>query len=209
MQLTEQWKAHRDDQVAHDNIFDGGFGLFGLPLEKERGQPGRSKKQEHKEIQMAPSIEVIDGDLLEQDVDVIVNAWNRNIIPWWLLIPQGVSGAIKKRGGYAPFRELAKKGPIPLGNAVITGSGRLPQQAIIHVAGISMLWISSERSIRDSAKNAVRLAQTEGYESIAMPLIGAGTGGTREQRVLDWMLDELEQMKPTIDVKIVRFRPKR
>jgi O-acetyl-ADP-ribose deacetylase (regulator of RNase III) len=60
-------------------------------------------------------IEIVNGDLLDQDVDVIVNAWNRNIIPWWLLLPQGVSGAIKKRGGYAPFRELGKHGPIPLG----------------------------------------------------------------------------------------------
>jgi hypothetical protein len=28
---------------------------------------------------------VVEGDLLDQDVEVIVNAWNRNIIPWWLL----------------------------------------------------------------------------------------------------------------------------
>ena len=33
--------------------------------------------------------ELIDGDLLEQDVDAIVNAWNRNIIPWWLLVAPG------------------------------------------------------------------------------------------------------------------------
>jgi hypothetical protein len=51
--------------------------------------------------------EIIFGDLLEQRVDVIVNAWNRNLIPWWLLLPQGVSGAIKRRGGSGPFRELA------------------------------------------------------------------------------------------------------
>ncbi len=49
------------------------------------------------------NITVVEGDLLDQDVDVIVNAWNRNIIPWWLLLPQGVSGAIKRRGGTAPF----------------------------------------------------------------------------------------------------------
>ena len=30
---------------------------------------------------------VVEGDLLEQRVDVIVNPWNRNIIPWWLLLP--------------------------------------------------------------------------------------------------------------------------
>jgi hypothetical protein len=38
---------------------------------------------------------VCHGDLLH-DVEIIVNAWNRNIIPWWLLLPQGVSGAIKR-----------------------------------------------------------------------------------------------------------------
>ena len=76
-------------------------------------------------------IKVVEGDLLDQDVDVIVNAWNRNVIPWWLLLPQGVSGAIKRRAGYQPFRELARKGPIPLGGAVETGAGRLTFKAII------------------------------------------------------------------------------
>ena len=69
------------------------------------------------------NVTVIQGDLLDQDVDVIVNAWNRNIIPWWLLLPQGVSGAIKKRGGTGPFKELRKHGPIPLGGAVLTSAG--------------------------------------------------------------------------------------
>jgi len=36
---------------------------------------------------------VVHGDLLDQDVDVIVSARNRNIIPWWLLLPQGMSRA--------------------------------------------------------------------------------------------------------------------
>jgi O-acetyl-ADP-ribose deacetylase len=49
---------------------------------------------------------IVEGDLLDQPVEVIVNAWNRNVIPWWLLLPRGVSGAIKKRGGTASCREL-------------------------------------------------------------------------------------------------------
>jgi O-acetyl-ADP-ribose deacetylase (regulator of RNase III) len=77
---------------------------------------------------------------------VIVNAWNRNIIPWWLLLPQGVSGAIKRRAGIGPFRELAKAGALPLGSAVLTGAGRLPFKGIIHVAGIDMLWRASRAS---------------------------------------------------------------
>lgn len=58
------------------------------------------------------SLHIVEGDLLDQDVEVIVNSWNRNIIPWWLLIPQGVAGAIKRRSGSALFREMARKGPI-------------------------------------------------------------------------------------------------
>src|SRR5687768_13024288 len=84
-------------------------------------------------------VETVSGDLLDQDVDVIVNAWNRNIIPWWLLLPQGVSGAIKRRAGYAPFREVGRHGPMPLGSAVFTSAGRLPHRGIIHVAGINLL----------------------------------------------------------------------
>jgi hypothetical protein len=35
------------------------------------------------------------------------------------LLPQGVSGAIKRRGCLKPFREVARHGPIPLGGAVL------------------------------------------------------------------------------------------
>src|SRR5207245_121580 len=68
----------------------------------------------------AMEVKTVDGDLLDQPVDAVVNPWNRNVIPWWLLLPQGVSGAIKKRGGYQLFRELSKAGIIPLGQAVAT-----------------------------------------------------------------------------------------
>ena len=54
---------------------------------------------------------IVEGDLVEQTTEAIVNAWNRNIIPWWLLLPQGVSGAIKRRAGLEPFRELGRMGP--------------------------------------------------------------------------------------------------
>ncbi len=145
------------------------------------------------------------GDLLSQDVEVIVNAWNRNIIPWWLLLPQGVSGAIKKQGGYGPFKELGRMGPIPLGGAVETSAGRLPFKAIIHVAGISMWWRSSERSIRDSVRNAIALAQGRGYRSIAFPLVGAGTGGGSADEVLAMMQDELGQLQYDGEVVLVRY----
>lgn len=139
----------------------------------------------------ASSVVVVEGDLLDQDVDVIVNPWNRNVIPWWLLLPQGVSGAIKRRAGTEPFRELGKAGPIPLGGAVITSAGLLPHRAIIHVASISMFWRASERSVRGAVRSAMSLVRERGYSSVAFPLIGAGVGTFSPQGALDLMLDEL------------------
>ncbi len=151
-------------------------------------------------------LSIVEGDLLDQDEDVIVNAWNRNIIPWWLLLPQGVSGAIKRRAGKAPFREVAKHGPIPLGEAVLTSAGKLPFKAIIHVAGINMLWRASERSIRDCVRNAIRVAQENKFQSIAFPLIGAGSGSFNQDRAKALMLDELSKLDVEMVVKVVVFK---
>ena len=152
------------------------------------------------------NFQIIQGDLLDQDVDVIVNAWNRNIIPWWLLLPQGVSGAIKRRGGTGPFKELAKHGSIPLGGAVLTSAGRLPFKGIIHVAGINMLWRASEWSIRQCVQNAMALAHEKGFHSIAFPLIGAGSGGFNQERAKAIMEDELGKLDYPLDVRLVVSR---
>lgn len=152
------------------------------------------------------NVQLVHGDLLDQDVDVIVNAWNRNIIPWWLLLPQGVSGAIKKRGGTGPFKELRKHGPILLGGAVLTSAGRLPFKGIVHVAGINMLWRASDWSIRQSVRNAIALAYENGFRSIAFPLIGAGSGGFNQERVKAVMEAELGKMDFPMEVRLVVFQ---
>lgn len=151
-------------------------------------------------------VTVVEGDLLNQAVEVIVNAWNRNVIPWWLLLPQGVSGAIKKRGGNGPFRELRRHGAIPLGGAVLTSPETLPFKAIIHVAGINLLWRASERSVRDSVRNALTLAHEKGFQSIAFPLIGAGSGGFNPDRAKAVMLDEIHKVDARLDVVLVVFK---
>ena len=155
---------------------------------------------------MPPSIHIVEGDLLDQNVEVIVNAWNRNIIPWWLLLPQGVSKAIKRRGGYEPFRELAKRGPIPLGGAVHTSAGKLPFKGIIHVAGINMLWFATEKSIRLSVRSALALTKENRYRSIAFPLIGAGTGGASQQKTLDMICEEISSSDFEGEAVVVKFK---
>ncbi len=43
-------------------------------------------------IQGMATLEVVEGDLLDQRIEVIVNALNRNLLPWWLLLPQRFQG---------------------------------------------------------------------------------------------------------------------
>jgi len=149
--------------------------------------------------------ELIKGDLLDQKVDVIVNAWNRNLIPWWLLLPQGVSGAIKKRGGYALFREIAHVGIMSLGSAVLTGAGKLPFLGIIHVAGINLFWLATEYSIRESVRSAIELVNLERFSSVAFPVIGSGSGNRSKQWALDLMLDEFKKLDSSAHVVVVEF----
>src|SRR5579864_2841268 len=151
-------------------------------------------------------VTLVDGDLLDQDVEVIVNAWNRNVIPWWLLVPQGVSGAIKRRGGREPFRELGRHGPIALGQAVLTSAGALPFKAIIHVAAISMAWRASENSIRAGTRSAIQLVNARRFASVAFPVLGAGSGGFEEQKAAQIMFEVLEEVGSRAVATLVRFR---
>lgn len=148
---------------------------------------------------------IVHGDLVKQPVEVIVNAWNRNVLPWWLLLPQGVAGAIKRQAGSAPFREVGRHGPIPLGGAVLTSAGKLPYRGIIHVAGINLLWRASERSICDSVRNAMAVVSDQGFRSVAFPVLGSGSGGFSEERALELMTATFEELQSQAEVRIVRY----
>ena len=67
-------------------------------------------------------------------------------------------------------------------------------------------WRSSERAIRDSTRNALRLATEMDCASIAFPLIGAGTGGIAPADSLRMMQDEVLDDGFAGLVRIVRYR---
>jgi O-acetyl-ADP-ribose deacetylase (regulator of RNase III) len=58
------------------------------------------------------------GDLTEAAVDAIVNAANNDLV-----LGGGVAGAIRAKGGPSIQAECDKLGPIPIGEAAITGAG--------------------------------------------------------------------------------------
>ena len=96
--------------------------------------------------------------------------------------------------------------PVEVGGAVMTSAGRLPYKAIIHVAGINMFWRATEESIRQSSVNAALLAVSQGFASLAFPIIGAGSGGFPKSRAVDLMTDSLETFSGSLRILIVDFK---
>lgn len=149
------------------------------------------------------TITTVQGDLMQQEVDALVNPWNINVMPrWW---PSGgVSGQLKKRTGPQPWADLRAVGRMPTGTAVVTGAGELETiRAIIHVAGLHPWWRASEGSVRDSVRAAGEAATSHGLLSVATPLIGAGTGGIPPDQAREWILDELTRRTDDIHWVIV------
>lgn len=109
------------------------------------------------------------GDLTEAGTDAIVNAANND-----LMLGGGVAGAIRHKGGPSIQTECDRIGAIPIGEAAITGGGNLPARHVIHAASMRLGGRTSERSLRESTRNALLRAKENGLESIAFPAIGTG-----------------------------------
>ena len=144
------------------------------------------------------------GDLTEASVDAIVNAANNDLI-----LGGGVAGAIREKGGPSIQAECDKLGPIPIGEAAITGAGELPARYVIHAASMRLGGSTSAAALRDSTRNSLRRAVEQGLKSIAFPAIGTGIAGFPIERCAAVMLaeirDHLRSATPLERVEIVLF----
>ena len=126
-----------------------------------------------------------EGDITEASVDAIVNAANSD-----LRLGGGVAGAIRERGGPSIQRECDALGPIGVGEAVLTGAGELPARYVIHAAGMRLGEEASEDSVRSAVRSSFEIACAQGFQSIALPAIGAGIGGLAPRRCAEILLEE-------------------
>lgn len=149
---------------------------------------------------------IIRQDITKMEVDAVVNAANTK-----LLMGGGVCGAIFRAAGADRLQAACDRlAPIKTGEAVITPAFNLPAKFIIHTAGPVYNRQNpeeSERLLRSSYTESLRLAVENDCESIAFPLISSGIFGyPKEEAILVAAAAIRDFLKEhDIDVNLVVF----
>jgi O-acetyl-ADP-ribose deacetylase len=150
------------------------------------------------------TVEVQQGDLTTQDVDAIVNAANND-----LELGGGVAGAIARAGGPGIQAECRTVGPIEVGDAAITGGGRLKARHVIHAASMRLGGRTTAESLRRSTRRSLEIADQQGLHSIAFPAVGTGIAHFPMGDCARIMMEEVVALAPAAtslrDVRFVLF----
>jgi len=133
-------------------------------------------------------IEVYYGDITQLELDAVVNAANNRL---WM--GGGVAGALKRVGGKEIEAEAVTKGPIPIGEAVVTGAGKLKARYIIHAAVMGQDLETNAEKVRQATKNSLLRADELGIKSLAFPALGTGVGGFPRDECARIMIGEVRQ----------------
>ncbi len=126
---------------------------------------------------MAPRVTVRAGDVLDEQVDVLVATANVK-----LDLSGGVNGGILQRGGagvQAELRDhLARLGRswVEPGAVVTTGAGPLRAGAIVHAVAVTGFYESSQELVTRTIVAALAEAERLGARTVALPALATGYG---------------------------------
>ena len=134
------------------------------------------------------TLELVEGDITDLDVEAIVNASNEDLI-----LGGGVAGTIKKRGGPLVQEECKRIGSTPTGTAVITGAGKMKFKHVIHAVGPKMGEGDEDRKLSAAVRSSLALADRHGLKSVAIPAISTGNYGFPMDRCARILLTEVHR----------------
>ena len=134
------------------------------------------------------TLELVEGDITDLDVEAIVNAANENLV-----LGGGVAGTIKRRGGPSVQEECRRIGSASTGTAVITGAGKMKFKHVIHAVGPKMGEGDEDRKLSAAVRSSLALADRHGLKSVAIPAISTGNFGFPVERCARILLTEVHR----------------
>lgn len=134
------------------------------------------------------TLELVEGDITDLDVEAIVNAANENLV-----LGGGVAGTIKRRGGPSVQEECRRIGSTGVGTAVITGAGKMKFRHVIHAVGPKMGEGDEDRKLSAAVRSSLALADRHGLKSVAIPAISTGNFGFPIERCARILLTEVHR----------------
>lgn len=151
----------------------------------------------------AIKLELKHGDIAAQnDMDAVVNAANAQLSGGG-----GVDGALHRAAGPKLKKASEPKGPIEPGEAVITPGFNLPNKYVIHCLGpVYGQDETEDELLANCYKNALKLAEENGIESIAFPAISCGAFGYPMRKAAEVAFKTVnEESVHFAKVKLIRF----
>ncbi len=149
-------------------------------------------------------IEVVEGDITQQDVDAVVNAANRAMRGGG-----GVDGAIHRAGGPAVLEDCVRRFPVGLatGDAGWTTAGEMAARWVIHVVGPNFNAGQRDRGLLTSCyRRALEVADELGARTIAFPLVSAGVYGWPLDDAVDAAVETLRATSTQVELaRMVAF----
>lgn len=149
------------------------------------------------------TLELLQGDITEQDTDAIVNAANRS-----LLGGGGVDGAIHRAAGPQLLAECRTLGGCQTGEAKITKGYRLKAKHIIHTVG-PIYHSEGKRApelLASCYRRSLEVASENKLKSLAFPSISTGAYGYPLKEAAPLALKTiLDYLKSHSDIQLVRF----
>ena len=102
----------------------------------------------------------------------------------------GVAGALKRAGGSEIESEAVAKGPIEIGEAVVTRGGKLHVKYVVHAAAMGQDLMTDRSEIATATRSSLARARELEIERIAFPALGTGVGGFPPEVAADAMIGE-------------------
>jgi O-acetyl-ADP-ribose deacetylase (regulator of RNase III) len=147
-------------------------------------------------------VELLEGDLVEQDVDAVVNAANSS-----LLGGGGVDGALHRAAGPELLAECRSLGGCPTGEARLTRGYRLKARYVIHAVGPIYRGDSGDAELLSAAhRSSLELASRHKLRGIAFPAISTGAYGYPFDEAAQVALQTVKRyLEAHPEIELVRF----